>query len=145
MFKLKRTTSLEFPKEKTVGWLSWLAGKMKDRSTSIFFVEEVGPGWSSTKGKWLAFGIVVAIGSVLAVVESIGNGWLRAALTFGLSILCIYTLGCWLESSSKIGVIKALIAGLIFGFWIALFTGLRAGLSLGAMFGLFGGGRPLGW
>ena len=32
MFKRKGTTSLEFPKEKTVGWLSWLAGKMKEHS-----------------------------------------------------------------------------------------------------------------
>src|ERR1700730_9258097 len=39
MFRRKGTTSLAFPKEKTIRWLSWLAWKMKEHSQSAFLVE----------------------------------------------------------------------------------------------------------
>jgi hypothetical protein len=39
MFQRKGTVSLVFPKEKIIGWLSWLAGKMREHSQSVFLVE----------------------------------------------------------------------------------------------------------
>ena len=40
MFQRKGMTSLVFPKEKIIGWLSWLARKMREHSQSVFLVEE---------------------------------------------------------------------------------------------------------
>jgi len=45
MFKRKKRASLVFPKAKTIGWLSWLAGKMKKYSQSEFLVEGLRPTW----------------------------------------------------------------------------------------------------
>jgi hypothetical protein len=39
MFQRKGMTSLVFPKEKIIGWLSWLARKMREHSQSVFLVE----------------------------------------------------------------------------------------------------------
>jgi hypothetical protein len=43
MFQRKGSASLEFPKEKIIVWLSWLAGKMKEHSRSVFLVEGLEP------------------------------------------------------------------------------------------------------
>ena len=45
MFQRKETTPSVFPKEKVIDWLSWLAGKMREHSQSVFLVEEVQPSW----------------------------------------------------------------------------------------------------
>jgi len=45
MFQRKGTTSLEFPKEKVSGWLSWLAREMRNHLQSVFFVEDLQPSW----------------------------------------------------------------------------------------------------
>ena len=48
MFQRKGTASLVFPKEKIVGWLSWLARKMREHSQSVFLVEGLQPSWLGT-------------------------------------------------------------------------------------------------
>jgi hypothetical protein len=45
MFQRKGRTALTFPKEKTIGWLSWLTRKMREHSESIFLVEGLQPSW----------------------------------------------------------------------------------------------------
>ena len=61
MFQRKGTTSLVFPKEKIIGWLSWLAGKMREHSQSVFLVEGLQPSWLGTRAKRVAYGTVVAL------------------------------------------------------------------------------------
>ena len=60
MFQRKGTTSLVFPKEKIIGWLSWLAGKMREHSQSVFLVEGLQPSWLGTRAERVAYGTVVA-------------------------------------------------------------------------------------
>ena len=50
-----------FPKEKIIGWLSWLAGKMREHSQSVFLVEGLQPSWLGTRAKRVAYGTVVAL------------------------------------------------------------------------------------
>jgi hypothetical protein len=59
MFQRKGTTSLLFPKEKVIGWLSWLAGKMREHSQSVFLVEGLQPNWLGTIAKTESYGTVV--------------------------------------------------------------------------------------
>jgi hypothetical protein len=70
MFQRKGTTSLEFPREKTIGWLSWLAGKMREHSQSEFLVEGLQPSWLSTmRGSAVVDGDV--IGKIEEIVETV--------------------------------------------------------------------------
>jgi hypothetical protein len=61
MFRRKGTTSLAFPKDKIIGWLSWLAKKMREHSQSVFLVEGFQPSWLGTKAKRVAYGTIVAL------------------------------------------------------------------------------------
>jgi hypothetical protein len=65
MFQRKGTASLVFPKEKTIGWLSWLAGRMRKHSQSVFLVEGLQPSWLGTRAKRVAYGTVVALSLAL--------------------------------------------------------------------------------
>jgi hypothetical protein len=55
MFRRKGTTPLSFPKKKIIGWLSWLAGKMREHSQSVFLVEGVQPSWLGTRAERVAY------------------------------------------------------------------------------------------
>jgi hypothetical protein len=59
MFQRKKTASDAFPKQKTIGWLSWFAREMKEHSQSVFLVEELQPSWLGTKR--VAYGTAVAL------------------------------------------------------------------------------------
>jgi NACHT domain len=48
MFQRRGTSSLVFPKEKIIGWLSWLGRKMREHSQSVFLVEGLQPSWLGT-------------------------------------------------------------------------------------------------
>ena len=51
MFRGKERTSLSFPKEKTIGWLTWLARKMREHSRSEFLVAGLQPSWLRPGGE----------------------------------------------------------------------------------------------
>ena len=77
MFQRKGKASVVFPKEKTMSWLSWLAGKMKEHSQSVFLVEGLQPNWLGTRAKRVGYGTVVALSVLLISV-------LISVLSFGL-------------------------------------------------------------
>jgi hypothetical protein len=144
MFQRKGTTSFVFPKEKVVGWLSWLAGKMREHSQSVFLVEGLQPSWLDTRAERAAFGTVAALGFGLISGLSYGlNSGLSHGLSygpswgsiFGLTVFAGVGLGCWSESPVKNGVMSGLIIGLIL--WLT--GGLISGLTSGLIGGLIGG------
>jgi hypothetical protein len=61
MFQSKGSGSLLFSKEKTIDRLSWLAGKMRDHSQSVFLVEGIQPSWLAGSAKRVAYGTIVAL------------------------------------------------------------------------------------
>ena len=140
--------------EKTIGWLSWLAGKMREHSQWVFLVEELQPSWLGTRAKRLAYGTVAALGLALTFalivglettgVASPGGSIGFAAFsgaTGGLSILLGVALGCWSESPLKNAVTSGLIAGLSTGLIIGLISRLLGGglLSVTLTIGLIVG------
>jgi eukaryotic-like serine/threonine-protein kinase len=128
MFQRKGTASLAFSKEKTIGWLSWLAGTMREHSQSVFLVEELQPSWLGTRAKRVAYGIVAALSLGLI-------GGLTIGLIFGLTYTVIFWL-IWLPTQ-----IFALIGMLItvLGFVLVVFV-MPYGLSFWLIFGgLIGG------
>jgi hypothetical protein len=138
MFQRKGTASLAFPKEKIIHWLSWLAGKMREHSQSVFLVEGLRPSWLGARAKRVAYGAVVALS--LGLIFGLSAGFeqrapLNAGLHVGLTILVGVGLGCWSESSLKNGVLSGSIGGLISG----LISGLTSGLIFVPIVGLIGG------
>jgi hypothetical protein len=149
MFQRKGTMP-SFPKGKTVTWLSWLAGKMKEQSESVFLVEGLQPGWLGTRAQRLAYGTVVALSVALifGVIYALGSpgGKLRAGLISGVGMLVGVALGCWSESPLRNGFKSGLIVGLtvglsagLIGLNAELIVGLSAELSAGLVGGLLGG------
>jgi hypothetical protein len=102
MFQRKGLTPRAFPKEKSIGWLSWLAGKMRAHSESVFLVEGLQPGWLGTMAQRVGYGTVIAL--------SVG---LSFGLICGLAILVGVGLGCWSKSPLTNGVLSGLIGGLL--------------------------------
>jgi hypothetical protein len=144
MFQRKGTTSFVFPKEKIIGWLSWLAGKMREHSQSVFLIEGLQPSWLDTRAERAASGTVAALGFGLISGLSYGlNSGLSHGLSygpswgsiFGLTVFAAVELGCWSESPVKNGVMSGLIIGLIL--WLT--GGLISGLTSGLIGGLIGG------
>jgi hypothetical protein len=70
MFRRRGTT---YPKEKIIGWLSWLAGRMKDDFQSVFLVEGLQPSWLGRPAELQAYGAVQSLGLRLIVCVSIGR------------------------------------------------------------------------
>jgi DNA polymerase III delta prime subunit len=141
MFQRKGTAPYAFPKEKTIGWLSWLARKMREHSESVFLVEGLQPSWLDTRTRRVAYGTMVALN--LGLIYGLSGGLsvglffgLIYGLSFGLSILVGVGLGCWSESTLKNGVMSGLSGGLIGGLSVGLFYGLSVGLSVGLVCGL---------
>jgi len=87
MFQRIGSSSLAFPKEKSIGWLSWLAGKMREHSQTVFLVEGLQPSWLDTRAKRLAYGTTVAltIGLIFGLVCGLTGG-LMVGLKLGLTI-----------------------------------------------------------
>jgi hypothetical protein len=130
MFQRKQTASLGFPKEKIIGWLSWLARKMSEHSQSVFLVEGLQPNWLGTRTQRVAYGTIAALslGSLfmLGCVPALGLGCvLPGGLTdifqlicgpvCGLAISVGVVLGCWSDSPVRNGVMSGSICGLIAG------------------------------
>jgi hypothetical protein len=69
MFERKGTTYLPFPREKTIGWLSCLAGKMKEHSQSVFLVEALQPSWLRTRAEGKVYRALVALSLRLSVAS----------------------------------------------------------------------------
>jgi eukaryotic-like serine/threonine-protein kinase len=141
MFKRKGATSLVFPKEKIIGWLSWLAGKMREHSQSVFLVEGLQPSWLGAIAKRVAYGTVVALslGFVFAPIVGLIFGLdfgLSLGLSVGVMIIVGGVLGCWSESPLKNGFISGSLGGLIGGLIIGLIYGLYNGLVYGVSVGL---------
>jgi hypothetical protein len=143
MFQRKGTSSLLFPKEKIIGWLSWLAGKMRENSHSIFIVEGLQPSWLGTRAERAACGTAVALslGLIGGLVDGLMVHGLIDGLIVGLIIFVAVGLGCWSESPLKNGIISGSIGGLISGLIRGALSGKQfvGALTFGLIVGLIGG------
>jgi hypothetical protein len=133
MFQRKGTTSLEFPKEKTIGWLSWLASKMRGHSRSIFLVEELQPSWLGAPPKstaylavtglihallyGLIYGLTCALCGPLGWVPLLKNSW---AILWLMRWPLLGALNSWLNNDVLGWLVVGLILGLSSGIIIEL-------------------------
>jgi hypothetical protein len=162
MFQRKGTTSLVFPKEKIIDWLSWLAGR--ENSQSVFLVEGLQPSWLDGRAKGVAYGIAVIlifglIGGLLSrliygplyvpiggLISALFGGFVVGSLNniALVEIISIKWIKFWgaMILTAIFGLISALISGL--GLISALIIGLILGLGMGLQSGLLEFGSPGG-
>jgi hypothetical protein len=118
MFQQKAKCLLVFPKEQIIGWLSWLAWKMREHSQSAFLVEALQPDWLGTTVQRIAYGGIVALtlGLTLGSLAGVMSAGERATAgsIVGLLISVGIALGCWSKSPLKNGLASGAIAGLIY-------------------------------
>jgi hypothetical protein len=71
----RRIAGLQYSKERTIGWLSWLAEQMLQESQTVFLIEQMQPTWLevSAERHWYRTGVVLLSGLI-------------GGLSFGLSI-----------------------------------------------------------
>ena len=153
MFQRKESAALLFPKDKVIGWLSWLATKMKEHSQSVLMIEGLQPSWLGSIGQRILFRVLVAliIGLLFGLAAGLteGRDWLLDGLLVGLAI----SAGCWSASALKNGVFSALVGGLIGGFGVIsglidqggsgaidILVGVLAGGLIGGLIGGIGVG-----
>jgi hypothetical protein len=157
MFQRKGMDSLVFPKEKIIGWLAWLARKMREHSQSVFFlVEGLQPSWLGSVAQRGAYGTVVALSLGLSVALMIAGLLIVGSLSVGLiaglndwlsfilmitvpTILVSVGLGCWSESPLKNSVMSGSIAFIIF-----LLAMMLSGMLSGMLTGMLSGELILG-
>jgi hypothetical protein len=161
MFGRKGRASLAFPKEKTIGWLSWFARRMRERSQSIFLVEGLQPSWLGTKARRVIFetaatlslGIVPALifalifalmhsftyGLVYGLSFGLGGGWTGGMLgglgAGSVNRIALVETTSWDWNQFWRGMIRGSISGLFAGLILGLILVLILVLIHGAIFG----------
>ena len=93
MFRAKGNTEQRYPREQTVGWLSWLARRMDERNQSVFSLEQLQPSWLATRGQRMLYALILSIGLGWAFAVAAALLWLGVfrILDFGTvtSPLCL--------------------------------------------------------
>jgi eukaryotic-like serine/threonine-protein kinase len=156
MIHRKGVSHLVFPKEKIIGWLSWLARKMRKHSESVFLVEELHPYWLGTGLQRKSYEAVAALGfgMIFGLISGLFYGrtygplyGLNCGLICGLTMFIGVEISCWSKSPLKTSVAGGLILGLIGGLinWHLqqidllignLLEGLITGLTIGLIIGV---------
>lgn len=130
MFQRNESSRSPFPKDQTIGWLSWLARKMKEQSQSVFMLEGLQPRWLSTIGQRRAYEAVILLnvglvnGLVIGLISGVAN-WLDLVLIIGLSVVLLWWLG--IVSLNEIHPVEAIRLNREL-FWKNMSMGLKAGL-----------------
>lgn len=85
MFARRGKAELAYPRERTLGWLSWIAGRLSERNQTMLLVEELQPGWLSTGAQRWAY--LIGLSLVLGLLIGCANiaYWSTSALMPGKS------------------------------------------------------------
>ena len=164
----RRAPVVEYTREQTLCWLTWLARSLRHNNLSIFYVELMQPDWLPTRAqRWtvaavpfmfigLMFGLPggLMFGLAFGLVSGLVFG-LFIGLMFGLLFMLAIGQGGGLDRIVPVEklrwswrrALRSSIIGLFFGLAIGSETGrdtgpmfmLAIGLFFGLMFGLVGG------
>jgi DNA polymerase III delta prime subunit len=165
MMLARRGQGAEFPSDKTVRWLAWLAWSLQRRNQTEFRLEHIRPDWLPTRaqqrllavGSALLVGLLagLSLGAAVGLLSGLLAGLLSGLLSGALFGLLAGLLGDRPDSRSTVskqgirgsvrnaafvGIVVGLLSGLLIGLLTAPFRGLAAGLLLGLPAGLLLGG-----
>ena len=100
MFKKRGTAELAYPRERTLGWLSWIARRLSGRNETMFLIEDLQPDWLPTGAQRWAYlaGLSVLLGLLIGGAN-IGY-WLESlqpgqGLQEGESVLWLTAMPVW--------------------------------------------------
>jgi eukaryotic-like serine/threonine-protein kinase len=98
MFVRKGRRTQRYARERTIGWLIWLARSMQQHGQTVFLIEQLQPSWLITRGQRVAY----ILGSRMVFGLSLGlSVGLTFRLIFGLNFVVVF------------GLIFGLLLGLI--------------------------------
>ena len=100
MFKKRGKAELAYPRERTCGWLSWIARRLSKRNQTMFLIEDLQPDWLSTSAqRWaylaglsLVLGLLIGLANIAYWWESVDPGH---GLQEGESILWLTAMPLW--------------------------------------------------
>jgi hypothetical protein len=134
MFQRKETETYIFPKEKAIGWLSWLARNMRT-SDSAFLIESLQPDWLSTASRKLVYATSFAISFALICFLSIvplafiPAFYELSLLSFPVTVLTCF-LCCLSRSYTRNGLVSIGTTGSLAGIVGSLFYAPTVGLGV---------------
>jgi hypothetical protein len=126
MFKRQRSRGLRF-RERTQGWLTWLARRMADRGETVFSIGSLQPGWLTSARQRLAYALL----SRTIAISAFSLVWAGLA---DILVMWLY----WDQSSSHTSrlsldfvrsVAKSLPLTLAFGGLCGIFTGILSAIA----------------
>ena len=141
MFQRKKSITNLFSQDQAIGWLSWLARKMKEQSQSVFMLEEIQPAWLNATSQRMMYEGVLAL-SVGLLFSFFLSSFVSVSILYDMMLLhgvpdllgvllfmrititsyfkwtvgigvCIWG-GCRWVSPVKNGVMSGLFGGLLF-------------------------------
>jgi DNA polymerase III delta prime subunit len=144
MFRRKGKTTSVYPEQKTIIWLSWLAGRMNEKSSSFFLVEGLQPSWLASRRETLFYQIWIGVGSgfVLGLFTGPVHALIRAVVygfEIGLPTLPAFDVSHSLGLGLVFSLVFSLLGGMIFGLVGMLVKGPARGLIVAVLGGLVGG------
>ena len=135
MFLRKETTSPVFPKEKIIGWLSWLAGRMREDSQSVFLIEALQPSCLGTRAQLNRVAYKTALVLIFALIFGL-VGWLTFGFIGGLIFAVVFAVAFGATPELSLWLISRFIggsSGLLLGpvLLITLTEGFKSLVTLG--------------
>ena len=105
MFRSRGKAALIYPRERTLGWLSWTAGRLLARNQTMFLIEGMQPGWLSSAAQRWAYlaGISLVLGIVTGLIN-IAYWWnslvpstpeFKSGLQAGEAVLWLTAMPLW--------------------------------------------------
>ena len=108
MFKRRGQAERDYPRERAVAWLSWIAKRLLRHNQTMFLIEELQPNWLSTNSQRWAYlaGISLVLGLSMGLVNAIywsisviGNAESNGAAVVWLTVMPIWFLVLgWVDS-----------------------------------------------
>jgi hypothetical protein len=108
-----RSHDQPYPPDKTVRWLSWLAGRLQQHNQTVFQLEQMQPTWLETRRQWWVYAIFNGL-----------MGWLIGNLFIG--ILLIIPTGILFGG---VGILAALVATCMLGGFVGIYFAMITSIN----------------
>ena len=144
MFQRKKSIISPFSQDQAIGWLSWLARKMKKQSQSVFMMEELQPCLLDSMRQRLVYEAAVAlftgltVGLIISLVVVTG-GSLSEGLWLGIFSGISFFVGCRTKSPVKNGVVCCLLIIMLMLLLGGLVSFDKGWIFVGSFIGVIGG------
>ncbi len=137
-----RRNSDRYPRDKTLHWLSWLAGQMKTQAQTVFLIERLQPAWLPNRAwrsaylllAWMVVGLPVGIPLAIPflITGQVGMALLTAV---GITALTGMIVGPIADIAYRTPGAQVRIVEVLGWSWRSALKGTGSGLGIGSLVG----------